>query len=46
MPDSSRKFNLESDRVIKVENWFNFDHFREEIRGIKSKIKSDVFSQI
>jgi hypothetical protein len=32
MIDSCRKLNLESYRVLKVENWFNFDHLREKIQ--------------
>lgn len=27
--DSSRKFNLESKSVLKIEKWFDFDYFSE-----------------
>jgi hypothetical protein len=30
MTDSCRKFNLESNRVLTVEKWFDFDYFSEK----------------
>jgi hypothetical protein len=32
MTDSCRKLNLEYDLILKVKNWYNFDHLSEKIQ--------------
>ena len=35
LTDSCRKFNLESNRVVKVMKWLSFDYFIEKIQNLK-----------